>query len=106
MATQKLAEKAKSSSLAPKPKKEAVKIDNSLEAKAKRFKTIAGRRTKKIIVTLQNLGNTSNRNVYGYDEAQVNYIFENIEKQLKLTKEKFASKAAEKKLEFDLDAAK
>jgi hypothetical protein len=107
-----MATETKKGNAAPAPKgtapktdkvKNAAPIDNSPAAKTERFKKIAGRRTKKIIVTISNLGNCSNRNVYGYTPEQVDYIFSSIEKQLKLTKDKFAEKvAAAVKPDFEL----
>ena len=67
-------------------------VDNSPAAKAARFKTIAGRRTSKILKTLGHLGNCANTNVYGYEEAQVNTIFTAIEKQLAIVRNKFQAK--------------
>lgn len=87
-----------------KPKKEIV-VDNSPEGKAARFKKIAGRRTQKIVLTLSNLGNCANRNVYGYTQEQIDYIFAAIEKQVKTTREKFAEKIESAKPAFDIDKA-
>lgn len=86
-------------------KKEKEAVDLSPAGKSARFTKIAGRRTKEIIRVLSNLGNCSNRNVYGYTPTQIDYIFEAIDKQVKDTKAKFAEKIAPKKTDFDLEKA-
>jgi hypothetical protein len=88
----------------PATEKKLAEVDNSPAGKAERFKKIAGRRTKKIITTIGNLGNTSNRNVYGYTQEQVEFIFSAIEKSLSECKKKFAERATQKKVDFDLNA--
>lgn len=54
-----------------------------------RFEKIAEQRTNKIIKTLDLLGNCANKNNYEYTDEQVNRIFDAIEKELKVTKNKF-----------------
>jgi len=92
----------KSATTAKAGDKPKIVVDNSPAAKEKRFKVIAGRRTKKIIVTLANLGNCSNRNVYSYTQEQIDYIFANIQKQIKLTQDKFVEKIQSGKPDFEL----
>ena len=56
------------------------------ESKHDKFVRLAEARTNKIIDTLQLLGNCANTSVYEYDKAEVNEIFQAIEKELQLTK--------------------
>lgn len=59
------------------------------ETRHERFKRIAAKRTNEILEKIRILGNCSNKSSYEYTEEEVNKIFSEIEKQLKLTKAKF-----------------
>lgn len=59
------------------------------ESRHERFKRIAAKRTNEILEKIRILGNCSNKSSYEYTEEEVNKIFSEIEKQLKLTKAKF-----------------
>ncbi len=59
------------------------------ESRHERFKRIAAKRTNDILEKIRILGNCSNKSTYEYTEEEVNKIFSEIEKQLKLTKAKF-----------------
>ena len=59
------------------------------ETRHERFKRIAAKRTNEILEKIRILGNCSNKSSYDYTEEEVNKIFSEIEKQLKLTKAKF-----------------
>jgi len=69
------------------------------ETRNERFRRIATKRTNEILEKIRILGNCSNRSSYEYSEEEVNKIFSEIEKQLKLTKTKFL---AEKRERFKL----
>jgi len=69
------------------------------ETKNDRFRRIASKRTNEILEKIRILGNCSNRSSYEYNEEEVNKIFSEIEKQLKLIKAKFL---AEKRERFKL----
>jgi len=60
-----------------------------LESRHERFKRIASKRTNDILEKVRILGNCSNKSSYEYTEEDVNKIFSEIDKQLKLTKIKF-----------------
>jgi len=60
-----------------------------LESRHERFKRIASKRTNDILEKVRILGNCSNKSSYEYTEEDVNKIFSEIDKQLKLTKAKF-----------------
>lgn len=60
------------------------------ETKREKFVRIAEARTNKIIDMIQLLGNCANQASYDYTEKDVADIFGAIEKELKLTKQKFA----------------
>jgi ABC-type Fe3+-hydroxamate transport system substrate-binding protein len=64
---------------------------NGMEEKKENFKRVAEQRTNKIIKTIQLLGNCSNKYKYNYSEEQVKKIFNAIETELKLAKNKFES---------------
>ena len=59
------------------------------ESRHERFKRIAAKRTNEIFEKIRILGNCSNKSSYEYSREEVNKIFSEIEKQLRLTKAKF-----------------
>jgi len=59
------------------------------ETRHDRFRRIASKRTNEILEKIRILGNCSNKSSYEYTEEEINKIFFEIEKQLKLTKGKF-----------------
>jgi hypothetical protein len=59
------------------------------ETRHERFKRVASKRTNEILEKIRILGNCSNKSSYEYTEEEVNKIFSEIDKQLKLTKAKF-----------------
>lgn len=59
------------------------------ESRHERFKRIASKRTNDILEKVRILGNCANKSSYEYTEEEVNKIFSEIDKQLKLTKAKF-----------------
>ena len=62
-------------------------MDN--ESKRDRFVRIAEARTNKIIEMMRLLGNCSSKSNYEYSEEDVKQIFNALEKELKITKNKF-----------------
>lgn len=59
------------------------------ETRHERFKRVVSKRTNEILEKIRILGNCSNKSSYEYTEEEVNKIFNEIDKQLKLTKAKF-----------------
>ncbi|MEK6656706.1 MAG: hypothetical protein AABY58_04620 [Nitrospirota bacterium] len=59
------------------------------ETKSERFKRLAAKRTNELLEKIRIIGNCSNKSSYEYTEEEVNKIFSEIDKQLKLTKAKF-----------------
>jgi len=59
------------------------------ESRHDRFKRIASKRTNDILEKIRILGNCSNKSSYEYTEEEINKIFSELDKQLKLTKGKF-----------------
>lgn len=59
------------------------------ETRHERFKRIAAKRTNEILEKIRILGNCSNKSSYEYTEEEINKIYSEIDKQLKLTKAKF-----------------
>lgn len=59
------------------------------ETRNERFKRIAAKRTNDIIEKMRILGNCSNKSSYEYADEEINKIFSEIEKQVKLIKAKF-----------------
>ena len=59
------------------------------ETPNEKLKRIASARTQKIISMIELLGNCSNNYVYEYSQEEVNKIFNAIETELRITKEKF-----------------
>ena len=62
-------------------------MDN--ESKRERFVRIAEARTNKIIEMMRLLGNCSSKSNYEYSDEDVKQIFNALEKELKITKNKF-----------------
>lgn len=62
------------------------------ETKRSRFKRLATKRTKKIIDAIHILENCANRNIYEYSDEDIEKIFKNINKELKVAKLKFEKK--------------
>ena len=54
-----------------------------------RFKRLATTRTNIVLKRVKVLGNCSNRNIYEYDEQDIDKIFTEIERKVKETKAKF-----------------
>ena len=59
------------------------------ESRHERFKRIAAKRTNDILEKIRILGNCANKSSYEYTEDEVNKIFSEIERHLKVTKAKF-----------------
>ena len=59
------------------------------ETRHERFRRVASKRTNEILEKIRILGNCSNKSSYEYTEEEVNKIFFEIDKQLKLIKAKF-----------------
>lgn len=59
------------------------------ETRHDRFRRVATKRTNDILEKIRILGNCSNKSSYEYTPDEVNKIFNEIDKQLKLTKAKF-----------------
>jgi len=59
------------------------------ETKRDKFLRLATLRTKEVLSRLRILGNCANRQVYEYNEADLDKIFSAIDKQLKDVKAKF-----------------
>jgi hypothetical protein len=66
------------------------------ESRHERFKRIAAKRTNEILEKIRILGNCSNKSSYEYTEEEVNKIFSEIDKQLKIAKAKFLAGKREK----------
>ena len=66
------------------------------ETKQERFKRIASRRTNEILDKIRLLGNCANKNSYEYTDAEVNKIFSEIDKQIKVAKLKFSGDKKER----------
>ncbi len=60
------------------------------DTKKDRFKRLATLRTNAVLHRLKVLSNCSNRQLYDYDEKEIEKIFSEIEKKVKATKAKFS----------------
>ena len=63
-------------------------------AKRERFKKVAVKRMEKLIADFELLGNCSSLASYEYPDAEVTAIFEEIERQTQILKDRFAGKKA------------
>ena len=61
------------------------------ETRNERFKRLAAKRTNEILDKIRILGNCANKSSYDYSNEEINKIFSEIDKQLKITKAKFKS---------------
>jgi hypothetical protein len=66
------------------------------ESRKERFKRIAAKRTNEVLDKIRILSNCSNRSSYDYSKEEINKIFSEIDKHLKITKAKFLSGKREK----------
>lgn len=71
------------------------------EARRARFKRIAEKRTNRILNDIRLLGNTGNKTLYNYEQADIDKIFSIIDTKLTETRSKF--KTAKKEKPFTLD---
>ena len=71
------------------------------EAKRARFKRIAELRTNRILNDIRLLGNTGNKTLYQYDQADVDKIFAIIDTKLTETRAKFKTSKKEKPFRLD-----
>jgi hypothetical protein len=71
------------------------------EARRARFKRIAEKRTNRILNDIRLIGNTSNKTLYQYEQADVDKIFSIVETKLTETRAKF--KTSKKEKPFTLD---
>ena len=62
---------------------------NKMEEKRERFKRLATIRTNAVLHRLKVLGNCANRQLYDFDERDVEKIFSEIEKKVRESKSKF-----------------
>jgi len=62
------------------------------ETKQERFKRIASRRTNEILDKIRLIGNCGNKRSYEYMDTEVNKIFTEIDKELKLARLRFQEK--------------
>ena len=70
------------------------------QEKSQRFKRVAEARTNKIIESIRLLGNCSNRSNYSYSEEEVKKIFNAIESELKVAKQRYKTKSKNSKFEL------
>ncbi len=66
------------------------------ETRNERFKRLAAKRTNEILDKVRILGNCANKSSYDYSKEEINKIFSEIDKQLKITKAKFMSGKGER----------
>lgn len=70
-------------------------------AKRDRFVRIAEKRTNRILDNLRLLGNTSNKSLYSYEEADVDLVFSTIQQKLLETRSKFKTSFREKPFKIE-----
>lgn len=64
-------------------------MQNSTNPKRERFKRLGTIRTNAVLYRLKVLGNCANRQMYDYDEKDIEKIFSEIDKKVKETKARF-----------------
>lgn len=78
------------------------KSDEKIITKNERFKKLAQQRTRNVLKSLKILSNCSNKATYEYSEEELKKIFSAIEKEVKITKNKFYDTLSESEDEFTL----
>lgn len=73
-----------------------------MNKKGENFKRLAENRTNKIINMLNLLGNLSNTSNYEYTDEQVRLMFDTLEKELDIQRQKFKRKSNRGKKIFRL----
>ena len=68
-----------------------------METKRDRFIRLAEARTNKIIDMVRLLGNCSNKAVYDYDDADIQKIFNALDREMKNARAKFSVEDSENK---------
>jgi len=68
-----------------------------------RFRLTAERRTNRILEYIRLLGNTGNKSLYKYEQADVDKIFSIIDKRLIETRAKFKTSKSPKPFKLDQD---
>lgn len=71
------------------------------EAKRARFLKVAEKRTNKILECIRLLGNTSNKSLYKYEQADIDKIFATIDQRLIETRAMFKTKKSNKPFTFE-----
>jgi|TARA_B100001971_G_C18197928_1_gene542690 hypothetical protein len=62
---------------------------NDKSSKQERFKRLATKRTNNVLKALKVLGNLSNRSAYDYTNEEVDAIFNAVDKQMRVVRNKF-----------------
>ena len=78
-------------------------FDNMSSEKRKRFEKVAANRVDKILEGLRLLGNCSNKNNYEFTKDDVDFMFDEIKKALRVAQSKFESEISsseQKKIKF------
>lgn len=70
------------------------------ETTEERFKRLATTRTNTVLDKLRILGNLSNRQLYSYTEEDVEKIFNAINKEIKVVRNKFTHYQKQQKFNF------
>lgn len=73
-----------------------------MESKREKFVRLAEARTNKTIKMLQLIGNLSDRRSYEYSDKDISVIFNTIEKELKISRQKFETSSLNKNNTFKL----
>lgn len=76
--------------------------ENIKRNRRERFKSLASARVNKALQNLKLIGNLSNKQHYEYDETDVKKIFNVLENELRIAKNKF-KKTVRENDEFSLD---
>jgi hypothetical protein len=71
------------------------------EENAIRFKRVAERRVNRLLNDLRLLGNTSNKSLYRYEEAEVEKIFATLTQAITEVRGKFRSRKVKNKFRLD-----
>lgn len=72
-------------------------MEQSVNTKAIKFRTLAEKRVSKAIKLIQQIGNLANRNIYDFTPDQVRKMFDAIEAELERAEHKFEPQAPKPK---------
>ena len=73
------------------------------KSRRERFKDVATRRTRRLLIDIRKLANCANRSAYDYSEGDVEKIFGAIEREVAAARARFERRPKEKEVDFSIE---